>query len=275
MATTIFTPSMLRGVGTRGVPEIPVGSSYENVYSMAFDGVDDYFDCGTLSSLVDNKSKLSISLWVKFTNAGVTNRVAGKYVGLNKWLAIGGTSDTISFVVSGIGSSPNENLAYVQSNAVLSDNTWHHVVCVFDGTQGTLNNRGKIYIDGSDESATYNRSFPSATYNFASEGSPPNWNLARNGYAPTSDELEGNMDEYSIYSGVALTPTMVGEIYNSGIPTNLNTLATAPTPDLWYRMGDKATWDGTDFTLVDQGSGGNNATSDNMDFADKVADVPS
>ena len=129
-------------------------------------------------------------------------------------------------------------------------------------------------MDGVDRSNVYNASFPSTTYNFALEGSPPNWNLARNGYAPTSNELEGNMDEYSIYSGVALTPTMVGEIYDSGTPPNLNALSTAPAPDLWYRMGDKATWDGTDFTLVDQGSGGNNATSDNMDFADKVADVP-
>ena len=28
MATTTFTPSMLRGAGTRGIPEIPAGSSY-------------------------------------------------------------------------------------------------------------------------------------------------------------------------------------------------------------------------------------------------------
>ena len=30
MATTIYTPSMLRGAGTRGVPEIPVGSSNDS-----------------------------------------------------------------------------------------------------------------------------------------------------------------------------------------------------------------------------------------------------
>ena len=41
MATTIYTPAMLRGAGTRGVPEIAAGSSFTNTYSMAFDGTDD------------------------------------------------------------------------------------------------------------------------------------------------------------------------------------------------------------------------------------------
>ena len=44
MATTTFTPQMLRN-GTRGIPEIPAGStppSFNNTYSLAFDGVDDF-----------------------------------------------------------------------------------------------------------------------------------------------------------------------------------------------------------------------------------------
>ena len=39
MATTIFTPSMLRGAGTRGVPEMPAGSSYS--YLLDIDGASD------------------------------------------------------------------------------------------------------------------------------------------------------------------------------------------------------------------------------------------
>ena len=39
MATTTFTPSMLRGAGTRGVPEIPAGSSYP--YLLDIDGASD------------------------------------------------------------------------------------------------------------------------------------------------------------------------------------------------------------------------------------------
>ena len=39
-------------------------------------------------------------------------------------------------------------------------------------------------------------------------------------------------------------------------------------------MGDKATYDGTNWTLIDQGSGGNDATSVNMDEIDRVEDTP-
>ena len=230
--------------GLSALPKIGGGSGpapFPNTKSTEFDGVDDYITTSTLSSLVDNKSKLSISLWLKLPDAGETNRITGKYAGsLNKWLAINCTADKVSFVVSGTITAPSESLAYGITGAVLTDNTWHHIVCVFDGTQGVNNDRGKIYVDNTDEALTYNNSFPSATYDFSTEGSPPNWDLARTGYVPTSNELRGNMDEYAIYSDVALTPTMVGEIFNSGTPANLNSLATTPNPDLWYRMGDSA-----------------------------------
>ena len=40
-------------------------------------------------------------------------------------------------------------------------------------------------------------------------------------------------------------------------------------------MGDEASWDGTDWTLTDQGSGGHNIVSDNMEEADRTTDIPS
>jgi hypothetical protein len=40
-------------------------------------------------------------------------------------------------------------------------------------------------------------------------------------------------------------------------------------------MGDKASWDGTDWTLTDQGSGGNDGKSDNMEEADRSSSIPS
>ena len=46
MAIKIFTPSMLKGAGTRGVPEIPVGSSFTNTYS--FEMSHDILDSDTI-----------------------------------------------------------------------------------------------------------------------------------------------------------------------------------------------------------------------------------
>ena len=79
MATKIFTPSMLRGAGTRGVPEIPVGSSFTNTYSMEFDGVDEVIDLRASSTVV-NTGIYSLSFWVKgASQATLVNLFAADY----------------------------------------------------------------------------------------------------------------------------------------------------------------------------------------------------
>ena len=235
---------------------------------------------------MDNKSKLSISLWINLPDAGEQNRVTGKYGGsLTKWLGVNASSDKINFVVSNIGSS----LAYSQTGAVLSDNTWHHVVCVFDGTQSTANDRIKIYVDNVDEALTVNGSLPTSTYDFTLEGTNPTWYLGQNGFSLGADELRGKLDEYTIYSGVALTALQVNELYNGGTPTTLSSGVS-----LRYKMGEDATFstnwtvpdnvssnDGTsaNMTIEDRigtaPSSSNNALSYNMDLVDRVEDVPS
>lgn len=241
--------------------------AFANTKSTQFDGVDDYLTTNALSSLVDNKSKLSISFWVNLPDASEINRLTGKYLSLNKWIAIGGYLNGISFAVSGTGTSPSESQAYGVTSAVLTNNTWHHIVCVFDGTQAVNNDRAKIYVDNVDEVLTYNASFPTTTYDFSMDASPPNWLIGQNGIQLGSNELRGMLDEYAIYSDVALTSVEVSEIYNSGVPNDLNTLSVRP--DLWYRMGDNDTYP----TITDN-VGTSDATMINMATGNFIADVP-
>ena len=242
-------------------------SSAFNTYSTQFDGVDEYLTCSTLSSLVDNKAKLSISFWVNLPDASEINRITGKYLGLNKWLAIGGHLNGISFVVSGTGTSPNESLAAGATSAVLTNNTWQHIVCVFDGTQAVNTDRVKIYVDNVDEILTYTANMPSATYDFSIDASPPNWLIGQNGIQLGTNELRGMLDEYAIYSDVALTSVEVSEIYNSGVPNDLSTLTV--TPNLWYRMGDNDV-----YPTVTDNVGVEDASMVNMAAGNFIADVP-
>ena len=216
---------------------IPSNENKDKVsnYSFEFDGVDDDFTSGDLSALVDNKSKLSISFWVNLPNASEINRITGKYGGsLTKWLGVTCTANKVSFVVSNIGSS----LAYADTNTVLTDNTWHHVVCVFDGTQATATDRIKIYIDNTNETFGFNGTLPTSTYDFTLEPTNPTWYVAQIGLQLGINELRGKLGEYAIYSDVSLTPSEVSDIYNGGTPNDLNTLSF--TPDLWYKMGEEA-----------------------------------
>jgi hypothetical protein len=197
-------------------------------------------------------------------------------------------------VVSNIGSSA----AYADTSAVLTDNTWHHVVCVFDGTQATATDRIKIYVDNTDEALTFNNTLPTSTYDFTLEPTNPTWYLGQVGLQLGNNELEGKLNEYAIYSDVALTDLEVNEIYNGGVPNDLSSLSV--TPDLWYKMGEEATFvygsnpegtwtipdqignnDGTSNNLMADStrvgsapSSENNAVSFNMDEVDRVEDTP-
>ena len=275
---------------------IPPNENKDKVsnYSMDFDGVDDYINCGDLTSLVDNKSKLSISYWVNFPNVTEVNRTTGKCsdpATTTKWIDCSGYLGEILFVVAGTGL--NESLAYALTGAVLTNNTWHHVVCVFDGTQVVNTDRVKIYVDNVDEALTYNQLFPSTTYDFTLEPTNPPWYIGQTGLQLGNNELRGMLDEYAIYSDVALTATMVDEIFNEGTPKDLTTLPTTSSPDLWYKMGENATyttvWNIPDeigsndvttiaMTIEDRvgtaPSSSNNSLSFNMDLIDRVEDTP-
>ena len=251
---------------------IPSNENKDKVsnYSFEFDGVDDDFTCSDLSSLVDNKSKLSISFWVNLPDVTEINRITGKCsnpASTSKWLSVNGNiTNGLNFVVS------NGGLAYVEANNVLTNNTWHHIVCVFNGTQAVNVDRAKIYVDSVDETQSIIGTLPSTTYDFTLEPTNPTWYLGQVGLQLGINELRGKLNEYAIYSDVALTDLEVNEIYNGGVPNDLSSLSV--TPDLWYKMGEEATFSGGVWTVPDA-IGSNDGTSNAMTIEDRVGTAPS
>ncbi len=92
--------------------------------------------------------------------------------------------------------------------------------------------------------------------------------LGDTGISGSSYPFQGQIDEFAFWSS-ALTASDVTAIYNSGVPADLSSLS----PVGWWRMGDgtgdtdsgggtPASGD-TIGTVVDQGSGSNNATGMN------------
>ena len=67
MATTTFTPSMLRGAGTRGIPEIPVGSSSNFLVDQYGDNMFGAYSLRKLSSTYTGSS-----IQVQIGSAGAT-----------------------------------------------------------------------------------------------------------------------------------------------------------------------------------------------------------
>lgn len=241
------------------------GTPFTNTYSMSFDGVDEYLNVGTSSLGITNA--ITVSAWVKIPT---TNTGGGGFniqviacedpisAGERNWnLYWRGTGyNHFAWVIH----HTNLSISAVTSIGVVpNDNQWHHLLGTFDGTTNT--NGIKLYIDG--------------VLNV--QGTAGSTGI--NSYVPTEATIgatrvgafwrfEGNIDEVAIWDSDQ--NTNASTIYNGGAPADLTSLS----PLSWWRMGDGDTWGGSSWTLTDNGSGGNDATSVNMEEADRVTDVP-
>lgn len=261
MAIYTLTPQQLKGAGVYNSFEIPAGggSSYSNIYSFQFDGTDDYIDTNSIYSELDGKKIVTFSIWVK--PSSIVQQI---FLGLQH------STSTMSHLIlysSGLlRMTFSDSGYYMNANlGVITAGEWNHIMVCFDKNQSTSSLRGKIFVNGQDETASTNLNnvaYPTAT-------TP----LRIGAYPNGSNNANGLIDEVAIWSGTDLRND-VATIHNGGIPNDLNDNGlTAPTT--WFRMGEAATFDGRDWVLRDQGTGGNDATSQNVADSERVTDVPS
>ena len=249
MAIYNITSQQLKGAGILNSFELASGGAF-NTYSVAFDGVSDYVECGNDSSLQPT-DEFSVSSWIK-------SAVVGNSVSNFPWskiyfrMQILGNSGRIGFIV--YRSSGQLTSLYTPTGTSYSDGNWHHVVTTFK--QSDIN-RYKIYVDGELKAETTGYNSPV----FASSNS---FKIGTNNFGTT--DMNGNIDEVAFWK-TKLTLTDVENIYNSGVPNDISSY----NPISWWRMGDND--GGTGTTITDQGSGGNDGTLNNDAAFEE--DVPS
>ena len=250
MATTIYTPAMLRGAGTRGVPEMPLGSSFTNTFSIQFPGADDRVSMGNVLDQ-DGSSAFSISVWVKYTSGGSNCVIAKQLNNAPGYAMFTQAVGVINYYISNGGS----NYIHVKSTSGFNDGNWHHILATYDGSGDASGT--KLYLDGSLDTTVVKDTFTSTSSNSA--------NL-QIGYRGVSNPVPwvGNIDEVSIFDSVIA----IGVVWDgSGKPTDLSSKSNLVG---WWRMGDGASYP----TIPDDSSNSNDGTMTNMDAGDIVTDVP-
>ena len=197
----------------------------DNVYSMEFDGVNDYIIGPPLGDLIDlnaNNSTFTISCWIYAPTTGYRG-ICGS-ANFTNGLQLYTNGSNLYFGIAGGTSLINASVTYAAG--------WHHVAASFNGPAvgGTTL---RLYFDGTEvATGTGNRSGNAFT----------NYNLdigAINGAAGAASTFwNGNLDEFAIFDYV-LDLDQIDEIYNAtstGKTADLSTMATPPVA--WYRMGD-------------------------------------
>jgi hypothetical protein len=245
------------------------GSSFASINSFEFDGSTDFISIADNNNLSfgngTSDSPFSISAWVK-CNSGDIVQIANKWSASNnlEYQFVKTPSDKILFRTF----DGSDLVRRGRETSVLTTqlNDWFHVCATYNGVGGTNADLGmKIYVNGTRlDNASANKNTYTAMHNTSAH--------FRVGNYSTSYGV-GKVDELAIFNA-ELSSTDVTAIYNSGVPNNLNDLSNPPIS--WWRMGEAANYSGGQWTLTDQGSGGNDGTSTTIPAppAQPSTDVP-
>lgn len=231
--------------------------SYQNQYSLTFDGVDDYVDCGSTSYL-QNLTEFSISIWAKQPTATSTQCLIGDWnfntsgnFALETGTASGGATK-LTFYIRELNGTIRTTTT---QNYVFTQNVWNHIAVTFNS--GTLN----IYVNGIAQGLNLPSLPSSLSYN---DGT-----LDIGYFEGLGRYFSGGIDEVAIFDS-ELTQSDVTTIFGTGVPNDISSLS----PVGWWRMGENGTWNGSKWLLTDQGSGGNDGNGLNMAEANRTTDVP-
>ena len=233
--------------------------------SFVFDGVGDKIELDTQSLGITGA--ISVSAWVKIptTNTGGAAPYIQQIVCEDR---AGGTSRNWGLFWRG-GTHLNGFSAFIYDSSGVytpvnsatptpNDNQWHHLMFTYTGD--TTTNGLKLFVDGVQiaQGTSANGGLRSTSTVIPTIGGVSN-SIQR--------MFEGNIDEVSIFN--TDQSANVSTIYNDGIPNDLTELS----PLHWYRMGEDASFNGTNWTVPDN-VGSNDGTSDGMMVDALVGEAP-
>ena len=224
-------------------------------YALDFDGTDDYIAASV--SALNSASQCTISFWGKKDASNKTINVGGLITN-NEGIWLMWYSDGNIYFSPRGSSATGFALTHSQSY----DSNWHHYVGVYDGSSAS---NCKLYLDGSlvaTGSGTPPSSLPATTGDVFKIGA----------LTASSIYSDGSISNCSIWNA-GLTSAQVTEIYNEGVPSNLNNHSAYSNLVSWWQLGSNSSFN-TNWTVLDE-KGSNNGASVNMTEVDIVDGVGS
>lgn len=223
-----------------------------NSYSFNFDGTDDGITCVT-DSTINPVSAITVSLWVNGTIGGAgasTSRLFDRRFFYVEHIS---TNRIRCRIFQSAGSFQTLQTGVVN----IYDDNWHHIFVSYD----IPGNSAKIYLDNN---LLVNTTVTMSTFLNSSQPIGIGTNYLGNGLF-----FNGKIDEPAYWHNTDQSSNY-STIWNNGTPNDLSDLQ----PSFWLRMGDKATWNGSQWTLSQQGFSVEDGVSSGMDENNRVLDTP-
>ena len=262
----------------------PTPDTFQNLYSLDFDGVDDILITTKDSSIMPTDN-LTVGCWINpstwafagnnqdyyplgcVTSGGWGILFNNNYNGtITEFEAVIRVSDT------GSGSAgylqPSAGTGFSATLRALTG--WHYISLTYDKATGLAS----VALDGVEKGTANAAAGADIVYHAS------NFNLMFGADAQSDtvgqNFFEGNIDEGSVWNK-ALTSAELVAVYNSGVPidllSNAGDYVSSSNLQGWWRMGDP---DGTSAypTITDASTNTNNGTMTNMTSGDIETEAP-
>lgn len=229
------------GLGTSKGGFVDVLAEVTNAKSVLFDGGDDRIQIGDADNLSfgdgSNDSAFSYSLWIKLPSGDTASHplIVKDGSSAMEYSIFTNSSSQILFRVH---DNSLETYRGRSGGTALSADTWHHILCTYDGTGGTDAEDGmKIYLNGVAETLTDQNA---GTYVAMHNTSDPLYI----GFTDRISDLSAaaNIEEVALWD-TELSASQVAQIYHGGqanfdLSQNGGGYTSASNLQAWWRMGD-------------------------------------
>jgi hypothetical protein len=223
-------------------------------YALQLDGTSNYFDVSNFSSVVTNND-ITLSMWFK------TSLTSPQYLIATSQTF--GTSCSLFMPSNGSGelwfrrgNNTGGGEVTCKTSSGYNDDKWHNVICTSDSNM-------KIYVNGvlDIQSTTSTPTVSDSQF----------LTIGVNGGSGTSF-FDGKLSNVSIWNS-ALTSSQVTEVYNSGVPSNLNNHSAVSSLVSWWQLGSNSSFNSNSWTVLDEKGTNDGVSSTNMSEVDIVNGV--
>lgn len=232
--------------------------SFSNVYSLDFDGLNDYVSFGNVFSTFDTSTQWSMSFWVKVNNYAAQRCVyskvdtSGNVYGFSIQITTGGKIFLQTRVPGGLQGHTG--------NITVPTNTWFHLVVTYTGANNLTGFR--IYVDDVVDTTPISASLPASFHGHTGQ-------IAMFGLRGlTAFPFVGNIDEVTFWDK-ALSAAEVTELYNAGVPFAPQAHSASANLLHYWPMGD-----GDGYPTILDNIDNIDGTMTNMVAGDIEEDVP-
>ena len=237
------------------------GGGYEIEQSLRFDGSS---HLEWTPSTSGNGDSWTVSLWYKFQYPA--SRPGGiqffqsdgtNHVNVYTYAASAAPDDGKIYMLLGGGGSPYNR---TQSN-MRDPSAWYHLVVVYDGADGTAQQRQRFYINGVQQ--------PTESPGNAPDGRTSTWmqNVKHKISTDTTEKFYGYMAEFHAVDGQQLLPTDFGEFDDNGVWRPIEYTGSYGTNGFYLKFDPSA----TNGIGHDHSGNGNNFTPTGFDTTNSTA----